>query len=401
MRTFEILGAGTVEVEQETISCDFTVSQSKFIRKYRNYLVTLPVSLIEAIKTAITKRNQKIEFNGIFHQTLIAFFKRIQLIALKSSNTAIKKESSNFPHSQFNLQLRTTLEPISKTKINHFIEKKDKGKFFPDIFLYNSKSEKSTELRPSITKILELIDKNHLKEAQIQIDLLLKRRKYLNMSKSIENRLKNCNLYINLLTRKKIAFDQYLNGDILRALEKYKQLAQDIQKFDMEIDLFKMISDEIHKDYDNMLTTKETIQLQIENQAELAQTSASLQQYSEATEILTQSRHLAEQWGFLEDIQRIEEMMVTHTHESKVYYVLQDFGQKRFPRVHLTEISAKVKIEKEIVKLYAKKLIDQKIVKATYDEENDGITFYYLQEEIDKLVQNFQDWEKSKQGKKN
>ena len=76
-----------------------------------------------------------------------------------------------------------------------------------------------------------------------------------------------------------------------------------------------------------------------------------------------------------------------------VHQALLEFS-KKYPRITLTELVDKVKIDQSEVKRTVKDFIKNKVIPATYDDRSNGIEFKVVMEEIDKLMETFDEWSK-------
>jgi hypothetical protein len=82
--------------------------------------------------------------------------------------------------------------------------------------------------------------------------------------------------------------------------------------------------------------------------------------------------------------------------EIKIQNILMDFANK-YPRILISEIVKRSKLETFTVESIVKKLISSGQIKAIFDDESRGLEFQFAMDEIDQLMKTYQNWE----GKKN
>ena len=77
----------------------------------------------------------------------------------------------------------------------------------------------------------------------------------------------------------------------------------------------------------------------------------------------------------------------------KVHQTLLKFSEK-YPRITLRELADRVKMDQSEVKKIVKIFIKNDIIPAKYDDASNGIEFFIVMKEIDKLLNNFDEWAK-------
>jgi len=97
--------------------------------------------------------------------------------------------------------------------------------------------------------------------------------------------------------------------------------------------------------------------------------------------------------NLIKDLKIKVQKVKTSEKEQKMYQALLTFSEK-FPRITLRELANRVKLQESEVKNIVLQFIKEKIIPAKYDEASKGIEFQGVMEEIERLLETFDEWDK-------
>ncbi|UYP47591.1 hypothetical protein NEF87_003876 [Candidatus Lokiarchaeum ossiferum] len=392
MTTFNVVGIGTVTILRGTLSCNISVSPAFFIRKFRNYLIKFPQSILDILKTAILSKNTEFQYKEIYYHTLIDFFTKIQngkdqdrKSTLQEQETSIHKAISNISNNG---------------KIHSFMEKRNKNQNYPvEISTINNKvSEKS--IQTQFGKINRLIEDGKFQEAKSIITLTLSQLRFLKNMDEIEQRLMVCQTYIELVEDLNQIKDLIKRKEFDHAITQLKDRQKFIDKLDLSMELFNHINYEylsitrkLKDERRKALSTISDTIIQITNLLRIAE-------YNTSYHLLQKITTLASNWKFSHISDKIHDLEQNVRNEQIILSELLTFAQLHITRIHISELMQKTSLSEEKIEKIVKKFISDKIIHAKFDPNTKGIEFQHFQQEIDNLMQNFHDWETDSNSKK-
>ncbi len=401
MKTFNISKLGTVIVERGNLSCNFSVTSHFFTRKYQNYLVKFPKSITEAIKSAITNKNTKTPYKDIYYRTLTDFFNKIQIRDEKEK--AIQETSPFDPKERGdkNRVIRETLSALSKnTKVQSFMNKRHTGRNYPIESEITNGNISGKKIRAKFFKIIQLIEENQLSEAKLIIVNTLTQLRHLKGMDEIETRLIICRKYIGFMEQLQKITELEQTQQFSLALQETKGNLEDISHLDLTNELYDQMHQDFLQKWNQLETdqrqTKKTILTTLNQITNLLQN----QDFTTASHLFTEIVQLAEAWNLAEISKKISNMHTQMHNEQVIASKLVEYANLHITRVHISELTLQTSFNEKQVEKIVIGMIENGHLQAHYDATTKGIELNYLQQEIDELMKNFQEWEGSPDTKK-
>ena len=401
MTRFEIINIGIADVERGTIVCNFNVTPQKFIRKYRNYLLKFPKSIIEVIKSAISRKNSKIAYKEIYYKTLTDFFSKIQKIGLEETNSLNASNLKRVNITDQNNFLQEALSTLSKTtKMQTFMERRLSGQNYPVEAENKATKISKKKIQSQIAKIILHVENSQYLEAKSIISSTITKLRYFKEMDVIENRLIICQNFIEFIEELQIIKNLINTNQFVIALNKTRLKINELEQLDLTIDLYN----QIHQDYKQTSDSLEKEQNKAKNSILLMLNRINnliqKQDYDTINQIFKKISNIAKNWNFTDIRNKISKMQTQIRNEQIVLSKILEFGRMQVSRIHITEIVSQTLFSETQVEFIIKNLISKKILRAKYDPITKGIEFENLNQEIDELMKNFQEWESSSSKKK-
>lgn len=392
MTIFNISGIGRIDIKRGTLSCNINVSPPTFIRKYRNYLIKFPQSIIDVIKTSILSKNTPIQYKELYYHTLLEFFTKIrenedqdQILEKRVHETSIHESISNLSKDR---------------KLGTFMEKRNKNLNYPVEITSINKNISKKSIQVQLAKINRLIEDRNFLEAKSLISLTLPQLRYLENMGDIEKRLMTCQTYIGLVD------DLHQIKNLIRLEEfslastQLKEKEKKIQKLDLSMELYSHIHQEysqaskkLESDRKKAISDISDAIIQITNLLRIAE-------YNTCYHLIQKITKKAVNWKFTQITDKILELQQELKDEQSVLSELLTFAKLHITRIHISELSPKTSLAEQKIEKIVKNLIKNGILQAQYDPLTQGIEFQYFQKEIDDLMQNFHEWESDSNYKK-
>lgn len=398
MTEFAILDFGTFLVKENQMHSNLNKSWLQFYRKFKDLLIELPATQITFLKKVISNPNTWISYNPRYYKTFISFFKKLQIHSLKRDYIGKKSPSLN-ELKQFVPSSKVNFSYISAQKFQNYLLNTRQNIFNhqPTIKRENKVVEfKQITLQP----IISLIESKNFPSALTEIQSIISAKETDKLPHEIQNGLKSCEKYLFFTIKHQAIVDMLNTAEFFQAQIELNELKKTL-KLKTLTDPFRnsilKLIQESQKCIDRGL--EEALHY-VEDLLHQANSYFEEQDYMNAVEILEEISQLAQIYHFKKISQLIVHLHTQIINEFSIFDSLRYFIEEKYPRVHLSEVTKKAGISPPIAENVIKKLIKSNAIKASYNSNSQGITFNFLQSDIDALLNQFENWNSEKINKK-